>query len=96
MDQGISSIAATMVASVTWPPTLHSRSSRTQTAPIAEGVPTCLAELVFGVTHEGAVDTADLLERRTRVSLVPADLPRALPSARRALRLLETPQTLVR
>ena len=46
-------------------------------APVAEGVPVTLAELVFGVTHEGAADVDDLLDRRTRVGLVPAD--RALP-----------------
>ena len=56
-------------------------------APVAEGVPTCLAELVFGVTHEGAADTADLLDRRTRVGLVPADRERARPAAERALAL---------
>jgi glycerol-3-phosphate dehydrogenase len=54
-------------------------------APVAEGVPTTLAELVFGVTHEGAVDVADLLERRTRVGLVPADALVATPAAERAL-----------
>ncbi|WP_370248393.1 glycerol-3-phosphate dehydrogenase/oxidase [Nocardioides sp.] len=54
-------------------------------APIAEGVPTCLAELVFGVTHEGAADVADLLERRTRIALVPADADLARPAALQAL-----------
>jgi len=46
-----------------------------------------LAELVFGVTHEGAVDVDDLLDRRTRVGLVPADRAAALPLAERALAL---------
>ena len=32
-----------------------------------------LAELLFGVTHEGAVDVADLLDRRTRVGLIPEE-----------------------
>lgn len=57
-------------------------------APIAPGVPTTLAELIFGVTHEGAHDAADLLERRTRVSLVPADLPAATGAAERALKMV--------
>ena len=57
-------------------------------APVAEGVPTTLAELVFGVTHEGAADVADLLDRRTRVGLVPADRERAAPAAERALALV--------
>jgi glycerol-3-phosphate dehydrogenase len=43
-------------------------------APIAEGVPVLGVELAFGVQAEGAMDVADLLERRTRLSLVPADL----------------------
>jgi glycerol-3-phosphate dehydrogenase len=46
-----------------------------------------LAELVFGVTHEGAVDVGDLLDRRVRVGLVPADRAAALPLAERALEL---------
>ena len=54
-------------------------------APVADGVPTCLAELVFGVTHEGAYDAGDLLDRRTRVGLVPADRTLAEPAAERAL-----------
>ena len=50
-------------------------------APIADGVPVTLAELLFGVTHEGAADVDDLLDRRTRVGLVPPD--RAPRRARR-------------
>jgi glycerol-3-phosphate dehydrogenase len=46
-----------------------------------------LAELIFGVTHEGAVDVDDLLDRRTRVGLVPEDRATALPLAERALGL---------
>lgn len=56
-------------------------------APIAETVPVTLAELIFGVTHEGAVDVDDLLDRRTRVGLVPADRALAEPVAQRALDL---------
>ncbi len=56
-------------------------------APVADGIPTTLAELVFGVTHEGAHDVADLLDRRTRVGLIPSDRARAVPAAERALAL---------
>ena len=45
-----------------------------------------LAELVFAVTHEGAHDVDDLLDRRTRVGLVAADRAVAEPLAERALR----------
>ena len=57
-------------------------------APVADGVPVTLAELVFGVTHEGAADVDDLLDRRTRVGLVPADRALAVPAAERALGLV--------
>ncbi len=57
-------------------------------APIAEHVPATLAELVFGVTHEGAADVDDLLDRRTRIGLVPADRALAVPAAERALALV--------
>ncbi|AJE86726.1 MULTISPECIES: glycerol-3-phosphate dehydrogenase/oxidase [Streptomyces] len=43
------------------------------------------AELRFAVRHEGALDEGDLLDRRTRIGLVPADRERALPAAREAL-----------
>ena len=56
-------------------------------APIDATVPVTLAELVFGITHEGAADVADLLDRRTRVGLVPADRALAVPAAERALAL---------
>jgi glycerol-3-phosphate dehydrogenase len=57
-------------------------------APAAEQVPVTLAELVFAVTHEGAHDVDDLLERRTRVGLVAADRALAEPLAKRALALV--------
>ena len=56
-------------------------------APITEGVPVTLAELIFGVTHEGAADVDDLLDRRTRVGLVAADRALAVPAAERALQI---------
>jgi len=57
-------------------------------APVAEHLPQTLAELVFGVTHEGAVDVDDLLDRRTRIGLVPADRDLAQPVAERAFLLV--------
>ena len=58
-------------------------------APVADGVPVTLAELIFGVTHEGAHDIGDLLDRRTRVGLVAGDRSRAEPAAHRAFTLAE-------
>lgn len=60
-------------------------------APISDtapAIPVTLAELVFAITHEGAADVADLLDRRTRVGLVPADRAAAVPAAERALGLV--------
>lgn len=56
-----------------------------QLAPIADGVPVTGAELRWALRHEGALDESDLLDRRTRVGLVPADRERALAAARAAL-----------
>ncbi|MFS3128373.1 glycerol-3-phosphate dehydrogenase/oxidase [Nocardioides sp. Bht2] len=54
-------------------------------APITDQIPITLAELIFGVTHEGAYDVEDLLERRTRVGMVAVDRAAATPAAERAL-----------
>jgi len=53
-------------------------------APVADGIPATTAELLWGVTHEGALDTDDLLDRRTRIGLVPADRSRVEAAARDA------------
>lgn len=62
-------------------------------APIAPHLPATLAELIFGITHEGALDVEDLLERRTRIGLVPEDVELARPAAERALELVAARQT---
>jgi len=46
-----------------------------------------LAELIFGVSHEGAISADDLLDRRTRLGLVPADRDDGLALANRALQI---------
>ena len=56
-------------------------------APVAPGSDVTLAELVWAARHEGALTTGDLLDRRTRVGLVPADRAAALDAARQALDL---------
>jgi glycerol-3-phosphate dehydrogenase len=58
-------------------------------APLSAGVPVTRAELLFGVTHEGAHDVADLLDRRTRIGLVPAHRAAAEPAAREVLALTQ-------
>jgi glycerol-3-phosphate dehydrogenase len=56
--------------------------------PVAPGCPTIGAELAYAVAHEGALTVADLLERRTRVSFVEADVEPATAAAERALALI--------
>lgn len=53
--------------------------------PVADGVDTTAAEFRFGVTHELALDTSDLLERRTRVALDPRAAGQAARAATAAL-----------
>ncbi|WP_371494235.1 glycerol-3-phosphate dehydrogenase/oxidase [Kitasatospora sp. NBC_00374] len=45
--------------------------------PVAEGIDVTRAEIEYAVTHEGALDAADVLDRRTRIGLVAADADRA-------------------
>ncbi len=53
--------------------------------PVAPGVDCTPADLAWGVSHEGALDVGDLLDRRTRVGLVAADRVAAVGAARAAL-----------
>ena len=54
-------------------------------APLGPGLPTTRAELLFAIRSEGALTVDDVLDRRTRIGLVPADRAAALPAAREAL-----------
>ncbi|MFC8241982.1 glycerol-3-phosphate dehydrogenase/oxidase [Streptomyces chartreusis] len=53
--------------------------------PVLAGHPVTGAELLWAVRHEGALDETDLLDRRTRIGLVPADRDAALDVAREVL-----------
>ncbi|MFF9204951.1 glycerol-3-phosphate dehydrogenase/oxidase [Streptomyces sp. NPDC014986] len=53
--------------------------------PVLPGYPVTGAELLWSLRHEGALDEADLLDRRTRIGLVPADRARALEAVRELL-----------
>jgi glycerol-3-phosphate dehydrogenase len=46
--------------------------------PVLDGHPVTRAELLWAVRHEGALDSGDLLDRRTRIGLVPGDRAAAL------------------
>jgi len=54
-------------------------------AAVVAGRPETVGELRFAVRHEGARTVADLLDRRTRFGLVPADRERAVPVAEQVL-----------
>jgi glycerol-3-phosphate dehydrogenase len=45
--------------------------------PVAEGSQVTAAEVVWAVRNEGALDADDVLDRRTRIGLVPADRVKA-------------------
>ena len=49
------------------------------------GTQTTGAELLFAVRHEGALDAADLLDRRTRIGLAPEVRDATLKAAESAL-----------
>ncbi|MFS4095744.1 glycerol-3-phosphate dehydrogenase C-terminal domain-containing protein, partial [Streptomyces sp. AF1A] len=53
--------------------------------PVLPGHPVTRAELLWAVRHEGALDESDLLDRRTRIGLVPQDRDAALAAARGVL-----------
>ncbi|MFB7878604.1 FAD-dependent oxidoreductase [Nocardia sp. NPDC056064] len=53
--------------------------------PVAPGLDVTAAEFDFAVTHEAALTVDDLLDRRTRIGLVPEDRAAALPAAEAAL-----------
>ncbi|WP_406728981.1 glycerol-3-phosphate dehydrogenase/oxidase [Streptomyces sp. GD-15H] len=53
--------------------------------PVLPGHPVTGAELLWALRHEGALDESDLLDRRTRIGLVPADRAAALPAVRELL-----------
>ncbi len=67
---------------------LYVRALASETAVEPGPLGVTLAELIFAITHEGAADVDDLLDRRTRVGLVAEDRAAALPMAERAFDLV--------
>jgi glycerol-3-phosphate dehydrogenase len=49
--------------------------------PVAEGVDVIRAEFEYAVTHEGALDVGDIVDRRTRIGLVQSDRDRVVEVA---------------
>jgi glycerol-3-phosphate dehydrogenase len=53
--------------------------------PVADGIDVTRAEFEYAVTHEGALDVDDVVDRRTRIGLVQADRERVVSAAREFL-----------
>lgn len=51
------------------------------TEPVADGIDVTRAEFEYAVTHEGAMTVDDILDRRTRIGLVPEDRARVVDVA---------------
>ncbi|MGW1884478.1 glycerol-3-phosphate dehydrogenase/oxidase [Streptomyces sp. NPDC001970] len=68
-------------------PAVHAlaRTDPALSHPIVPGHPVTGAELLWSVRHEGALDESDLLDRRTRIGLVPDEREAAHSAARAAL-----------
>lgn len=49
--------------------------------PAVEGIDVTRAEFEYAITHEGALDVSDILDRRTRIGLVSRDRERAVAVA---------------
>jgi len=56
---------------------------------LVPGLPVTVAELRYAVRHELALTVDDLLDRRTRIGLVPRDRAAALPVAEQVLAELD-------
>ncbi|MEG3627721.1 glycerol-3-phosphate dehydrogenase/oxidase [Streptomyces poriticola] len=65
-------------------PAVHSLAARDPrlAEPVLPGHPVTGAELLWAVRHEGALDEADLLDRRSRIGVVPEDRAEALHTVR--------------
>ncbi|GAA3506392.1 glycerol-3-phosphate dehydrogenase/oxidase [Streptomyces prasinosporus] len=68
-------------------PAVHALGARDARlgGPVLPSYPVTGAELLWSLRHEGALDEDDLLDRRTRIGLVPADRDAALEAVRALL-----------
>ena len=70
------------------PNVLATATCERPTEPVAEGIDVTRAEFEYAVTHECALDVDDILDRRTRIGLVPRDRERVVGVAEEFLALL--------
>ncbi len=55
------------------------------TEPVAEGIDVTRAEFEYAITHECALDVSDIVDRRTRIGLVPRDREQVVSVAKEFL-----------
>ena len=67
------------------PNVIAAASCERPTEPVADGIDVIRAEFEYAVTHEGALEVDDLIDRRTRIGLVQADRERVVSVAREFL-----------
>jgi glycerol-3-phosphate dehydrogenase len=63
------------------PNVLATAACERPTEPVADGIDVTRAEFEYAVTHECALDVDDILDRRTRIGLVPRDRERVVDVA---------------
>ncbi|OBJ03668.1 glycerol-3-phosphate dehydrogenase [Mycobacterium sp. 1165196.3] len=63
------------------PKVLATAACERPTAPVADGIDVSRAEFEYAITHEGALDVSDILDRRTRIGLVARDRERVVAVA---------------
>jgi glycerol-3-phosphate dehydrogenase len=51
------------------------------TEPVADGIDVIRAEFEYAITHEGALEVGDIVDRRTRIGLVESDRDRVVETA---------------
>lgn len=64
---------------------LNSARCQRPADPVAEGIDVTRAEFEFAISHEGALDVDDILDRRTRIGLVAEDRQRTVAAAEEML-----------
>ncbi|HZU49953.1 MAG TPA: glycerol-3-phosphate dehydrogenase/oxidase [Mycobacterium sp.] len=64
------------------PSVLAAATCERPTDPVADGMDLIRAEFEYAVTHEGALTVDDIVDRRTRIGLVPADRERVVGVAK--------------
>lgn len=66
----------------------HGLSAEQALTPVSPAIPATQAEFIFGITHEGAADVDDLLDRRTKIGLIGADRAVAEAAAQAAFEIV--------